>query len=239
METASDDWFVDFNNDGIPELAIGRLPVMTADEATRMVAKIVSYDQGPVSTSGVAMVSDANIGFDYDWANAQVREQIPTSTNVQEINRGRLGDSYAREQVLASINSGKRMINYTGHGSHNVWNGSILTSKDGSSMTNSNKLSLFVTMTCMNGFFIYPGTLNQSLAESWLRSPGGAVAAWASSGFTPPEGQLSMDTEITRQLFSNPGITIGEATAKAKAAVLYYDVRRTWILFGDPTTHLR
>ena len=48
-----------------------------------------------------------------------------------------------------------------------------------------------------------------------------------------------MDAEITRQLFSNPGITIGEATAKAKAAVLYYDVRRTWILFGDPTTRLR
>ncbi len=27
METASDDWFVDLNDDGIPEMAVGRLPV--------------------------------------------------------------------------------------------------------------------------------------------------------------------------------------------------------------------
>ena len=31
LETASDDWFVDANADGLPELAIGRLPVRTPD----------------------------------------------------------------------------------------------------------------------------------------------------------------------------------------------------------------
>jgi hypothetical protein len=33
METASDDWYVDLNNDGLPEMAIGRLPVQTKEEA--------------------------------------------------------------------------------------------------------------------------------------------------------------------------------------------------------------
>jgi len=33
LETASDDWFVDLNSDGLPEVAIGRLPVQTAEEA--------------------------------------------------------------------------------------------------------------------------------------------------------------------------------------------------------------
>ena len=33
LETASDDWFVDFDNDGLPEMAIGRLPVQTEEEA--------------------------------------------------------------------------------------------------------------------------------------------------------------------------------------------------------------
>jgi len=37
METASDDWMVDFNNDGMPQMAIGRLPVRTAEEATAVV----------------------------------------------------------------------------------------------------------------------------------------------------------------------------------------------------------
>jgi len=34
-------------------------------------------------------------------------------------------------------------------------------------------------------------------------------------------------------------LTLGEAVRRAKAAVSDQDVRRTWILFGDPTTRLR
>ena len=37
LETASDDWFVDGNGDLIPDIAIGRLPVRTADEAALVV----------------------------------------------------------------------------------------------------------------------------------------------------------------------------------------------------------
>src|SRR5262249_18521397 len=33
METASDEWFTDFNNDGIADIATGRLPVRDAAEA--------------------------------------------------------------------------------------------------------------------------------------------------------------------------------------------------------------
>jgi hypothetical protein len=34
-------------------------------------------------------------------------------------------------------------------------------------------------------------------------------------------------------------LTIGEAAAKAKTGVLDPDVRRTWILFGDPAMRLK
>ena len=39
METVSDDWFVDFDLDGVPEMAIGRLPVRTKDQAAAIVAR--------------------------------------------------------------------------------------------------------------------------------------------------------------------------------------------------------
>ena len=45
METASDDWFVDLNSDGLPEMAIGRLPVQTKEEAATVVSKIVGYEK--------------------------------------------------------------------------------------------------------------------------------------------------------------------------------------------------
>ncbi len=35
LMTASDDWFSDFNNSGMPTIATGRLPVSTLDEAKR------------------------------------------------------------------------------------------------------------------------------------------------------------------------------------------------------------
>ena len=48
-----------------------------------------------------------------------------------------------------------------------------------------------------------------------------------------------MNQELFRQLFTRPSITLGEAVIGAKSTVSDLDVRRTWILFGDPTMRLR
>jgi hypothetical protein len=49
-----------------------------------------------------------------------------------------------------------------------------------------------------------------------------------------------MNKEVMRLLFGGgTPLTLGEATMKAKAATSDQDVRRTWILFGDPTTRLK
>jgi Peptidase family C25 len=40
METTSDDWFIDFNDDGVPVLVIGRLSVRTIEAAQQVVAKL-------------------------------------------------------------------------------------------------------------------------------------------------------------------------------------------------------
>jgi len=45
--------------------------------------------------------------------------------------------------------------------------------------------------------------------------------------------------EAVPWFFGSDSITLGEATAKAKAATGDSDIRKTWILFGDPTTRLR
>lgn len=65
------------------------------------------------------------------------------------------------------------------------------------------------------------------------------MAVWTSSGMTEPQGQAIMNQELMSLLFNGESLTLGEATARAKAAVSDQDIRRTWILFGDPTTRLR
>jgi hypothetical protein len=48
-----------------------------------------------------------------------------------------------------------------------------------------------------------------------------------------------MNKELIKLLFNGESLTLGEATSRAKAATNNQDVRKTWILFGDPTTRLR
>jgi len=94
-------------------------------------------------------------------------------------------------------------------------------------------------MNCLNGYFHDPFPTD-SLAESLLRvEGGGAIAVWASSGLTEPEGQSLMNKELIPLLFDGTTRTLGEATMQAKSATKDQDVRRTWILFGDPTTRLK
>jgi hypothetical protein len=88
-------------------------------------------------------------------------------------------------------------------------------------------------MDCLNGFF--QDVYTQSLGESLLLAPnGGAVAVWASSGFTDAGPQSGMDLALTHILATNPKLPLGLAILKAKSTVADKDVRRTWILFGDP-----
>jgi len=52
METSSDDWFSDFDSDGIADMATGRLPARTGEELATMVSKIINYGgAGPAEAS--------------------------------------------------------------------------------------------------------------------------------------------------------------------------------------------
>jgi uncharacterized protein (TIGR03382 family) len=59
---------------------------------------------------------------------------------------------------------------------------------------------------------------------------------WASTAMTvPTEHALFSKTLLSSVL--NDGLTLGEATLKAKQAVTDPDVRATFVLLGDPSAH--
>lgn len=235
LETASDDWFVDFNNDGMPEMALGRLPARNADEAARMVQKLVNYDQA-ASGAGVLLVADVNKGFDFEHNNDLLKAIVPGTTAVQDLRRA--SDPQAKQTLLTALNQGKKLVNYTGHGSVDIWEASLLTSTDAAGLANAQKLSLVVAMTCLNGYFF--DERFESLAHALVNAQnGGAVAVWSSTGLTEPDPQSLADQELFRQLFAGASVRLGDAALKAKAAITDSDVRRTWVLIGDPTMRFK
>ncbi|MBI3909560.1 MAG: SBBP repeat-containing protein [Armatimonadetes bacterium] len=236
LETASDDWFADFNGDGVPEMAVGRLPVRTARQAGTVVAKIVSYDRTDPAGAWrrqALLVADRNQGFDFEAASAQLRALLPAGITTWEVRRGRIDAATARSQVRAGIEGGQLVVNYLGHGSVDTWAGGLLTSADAATLGNEARLPVFVNMTCLNGHFqdLYRESLGKALLNA---EHGGAVAVWASSGLTDPSGQTALNQALYRLLFGR-SLTLGEAVAGAKVAVGDRDIRRTWILFGDPS----
>jgi hypothetical protein len=238
LETASDDALVDFDQDGVPELAVGRLPVQTLEAANTVVAKLQRYAEASRAgawTREALVVADGNDIFDFTGASRDVVALLPTDLRVAELFLDQTDVARLRSELLTRLNEGKLLVNYMGHGSTEVWaGGALLTSADARVLTNGERLPVVIAMNCLNGFF--HDLYTESLAEALLQAEqGGAVAVWASSGLTAPNGQAVMNKELMRSLFGEEPLTLGEAIIRAKAAVTDRDVQRTLILLGDPT----
>jgi len=124
METSSDDWLCDFNNDGIGDIATGRLPAPTVEEMAAMVSKRVSYEYFSPGEETL-LVADANDGFDFEQASAELRSLIPAGLRITQVNRGRLDPEMARRSLFEALYRKQFLVNYAGHGSVNQWRGNF------------------------------------------------------------------------------------------------------------------
>src|SRR5581483_2532032 len=108
METASDGWFVDFNNDGTEQMGIGRLPVRTAADATALINKIVAYEQAGSSAQALVLISgsDSN-GLDFGASNAQIAALAPPQLSVLQVG--------GKSDLIDQLQQGNRIVNYAGH----------------------------------------------------------------------------------------------------------------------------
>jgi hypothetical protein len=240
LEAACDDWLTDFDGNGIADIALGRLSIRTLTEANLVVSKIVNYS--PAGTGNKALLvadTQGSYYFNFEAASDQVATTLPAGMTIQKLYRRlQASDANARANIIANLNSGQSLTVYSGHGNVDFWAGSIFTGTDAAGLTNGNRLSFVVSMDCLNGYFADPSL--KSLAESLLSAPnGGAVASFASSGLTIPDGQHQMGLQLFQLLYTGAPMSIGDASRLAKSATTDMDVRRTWVLFGDPTLKIR
>lgn len=237
-ETGSDETMADFNDDGLAEIAVGRIPARDAATVTLALNKITAFEQTVAQAPGRGSIfaSDLPDGYDFEGLSDRLCAQLPSSFGCIKINRGQPNSG---TDLLAAMNQGRFLVNYSGHGNTAVWasSGFFGTSQAGQ-LNNANNLSIFTMLTCLNGYFIQP---TDSLSEVLLKNPnGGAVAAWASSGLTTPDIQEIMATRFYNQIGAGSITRIGDLIKDAKTTINFgRDVRLSWVLLGDPTMKVR
>lgn len=266
----SDDALADFDTgeglpygvagDGIPRVAVGRIPVRTDANVTTVLNKILSYEQRTPQTRTAVLASDylhPEDGYDFTAFNDDLRDKvlIPggiASANIRRVDRPCCpsNDAAAHADMLNAVAEGRTIVNYFGHGNTlQMSTAPLLNTTDASSATigNPTSLSLFIGMTCLNGYFA--GSVSNFLSERLILNPnGGAVATWSSTGETVPgsvsptpgqlgSGQIGASEKAIQGLLA--GGTLGTSMLDAKAYVGDIDVRHSWSLLGDPTMVLR
>jgi hypothetical protein len=240
--TASDDWFSDFNDSGTPTIATGRLPVSTISEAQTIAKKISTYEGQSTNGPWIAnalFVADKDDVESFTQDSETIQAKLPSGMQPTDIFVDDVGVSAARASIVNAINSGQVLVNYLGHGSEEQWAGPDIFDGDAAnSLTNGSQLPVFLIMDCLNGFF--QDVYSQPLGVSLMLAPnGGGVAVLASSGLNQPAPQTSLNALVVQNAFGGNNVTLGDAIVKAKSNIADPDVRRTFVLFGDPAMKIK
>ncbi len=241
---ASDTWFACVDGDDeLPDLAIGRLPVVTPEEVAAIVDKTVAFVEQPELgpwRRDMLFIANESVGF-----------QGRTDALVDEVERrGFVADKLypsASEAVTAehsqrivrALDRGVGLIHFIGHGGRYIWrtgppdlklNRDLFTLDHLDALVPTRRLAVVLSLTCYSAPFDHPSA--DSIGEKLLRLAGrGAVAVFAASWRNSPSPTMGrvLVEELTR-----PGATIGEAVMRAKRVYRDPILVQTYNLLGDP-----
>ena len=234
-------------DDGVPEVALGRLPVLDATELDALIAKIVGYESvsEPEWGSQVLMLAD---NLDNIASYSQTADELGTVVPLQyQLSKVALDDhpslASARQALFDGLDQGAVLLEYLGHGGvDRMAAEGLMTLADVPTLGNTDRLPLVLAVSCHIGFHGLPGF--DSLGEHLLlHQGGGAAAVIAPSWLSRHEQARHVADRFHRQLFVAGETVLGDALRKALEGAAALGVERsileTYQLLGDPALVLR
>lgn len=267
LSFASDDFYamMDDNegtmaNTDLMDIAVGRMIVNTTQEATQIVNKVKSYynedaygrwrnnfiffsddlDQSQDAPIQVFLNNLADIIEDEKpFINV---EKIYLDSYQQQATAG--GERYpdAKEELLNKIELGGLVLNYLGHGGEDgLASERIFQIADAQNLTNSDKLPLFITVTCDFTRFDNPFTLTGG--EYMYQNPnGGAISLIATTREIYLNNGNAYNQIIANYLYNygeDEYPTVAEAIRLAKTDPSFATNQKRLIFsIGDPALKL-
>ncbi|MGH8173837.1 MAG: C25 family cysteine peptidase [Rhodanobacteraceae bacterium] len=247
-QSASDNWFGAVDGDSWhPVVAVGRFPVVTAEEVTAIVDKTIEYISKPQLGEwrrDVMFITDEIEAF------KKASNEIATALGKDGFVADKVyaspeeSENAAHQQAIREgIDDGRLIVHFIGHGGRYIWrtgppdlrkNNDLFTLKDVGTLTNANRLPMVLSMTCYSAPFDNP--TEDSIGERFLREADkGAIAVFAASWRNAPSPVFSK-TIIDELL--KPGATIGEAIVRGKKQSNDRTLVEMYNLLGDPAVVL-
>ncbi len=240
------------------DIAIGRLPVKSAEEAQDIVAKIKHYkadSYGSWRNMITFVADDENQNLHLNQSDAYA-EQIRATQPTYNIDKIYL-DAYKQEEssagarypdvhdaIIRRIESGTVIMNYTGHGGESGWcHERVFQSDDIRDLSNFDKLTVFITATCQ--FSRYDRSDMVTAGEELiLNKKGGAIALLTTTRLVYSSDNQAMNNAVYKNYFNRNAegrhYTFGEVTQLAKndGSVGKSENNRKFTLLGDPALPL-
>jgi len=230
--------------DSLPDVAIGRLPATTLEEARMLVDKLLAWEDSGQGLSGqAALVADnPDLAGDFEADVHDIAESYLAGRNPDLLLLSELGGQ-TRPRILDALNSGLSFLSYVGHGGAAVWaSENVWNSWDAPSLQAQSRQPLLVTMNCLNGYFVAPSF--ESLAESLVKAEGrGAIASFSPSGLTLDGPAHQYHRALMAELTSEKHQRLGDALLAAQKAYaqtgLMPELLSIYHLLGDPALEIR
>jgi hypothetical protein len=260
-----EDFFVklDDNADQAPDLAIGRMSVLTEQEANAWAQRIIDYEENPefgAWRDKVILVAD-------DERSTVRQDDFEFQVSTEDMTTGGgpfprvidfkkiylhiypfLGDvkPAARKDLIKEWSEGALIMNYSGHGSPlQMADERVMVNSDIYSLTNGIRRPLMLSFSCSVGDLESP--YHRSMAQNMVTfDAGGAIGTIAAAAPTYLYPNILLNESIYGELFTSKDSTgtrpVGVALQRAKYSIVaregYESNNVKYILLGDPAMRI-
>ncbi len=231
----SDSSFGDLNDDGVPELAVGRLPARDSYELDAIITKIAAWEPKTQFDSGfVTDEHDGSLRFGVlaqAWADMASAYGSAETTDLNET------DLELARQSTVGMFTDKDLITYFGHSGPTKWSfSSLLNVADVNALDNS-QFPVVNQLGCWNTYFVEPNY--QTLGTQLINNRSGGASLVMGPATLTDAGNEARFQSLLMPLMLTPGVSIGEAVVIAKNALSTEmpwaeDIQLSFTILGDP-----
>ncbi|MGB5547235.1 MAG: C25 family cysteine peptidase, partial [Polyangiales bacterium] len=224
-------------DDGVPEVAVGRLPVSNGEELGRMIEAIEAFEAAHASGTAV-FAADDSADNEFAAAVRGLTGWTPPDRRLDiDLNVETLQD--ARDGLLSAWEGSLSWLSYVGHGGlDRLAVEGLLTSEDVPALTQMQSAPVVLAWTCNIVRSDIPGFV--SLGEQ-LVSEGTSAGVFSATGWSNHTDSDELRAAFTAVAFGSDAETIGDAMLWAHQAAegAPLDMHRVYMLLGDPALRLR